>query len=125
VLTAWSGASIVTGTALLAAGRTPFVRAVGIQALAWGAIDGAIAAFAWKGVHDDARRVEDAAHWDEKRKKLRTIVAVNVALDVLYVAAGAALLAWGKKDEVRGAGAGILPQGAFLLAFDAALVFGL
>lgn len=60
-----------------------------------------------------------------ERRKLRTVLAVNVALDVLYVGVGAALARYGQREEVRGAGVGILPQGAFLLVFDSAFLLSL
>lgn len=119
-LALWSGASVTTGALLWSLGRTPFVRAFGVQQLAWGAIDGAITAFSFRGLSQDRARHEPAAHWQHERDRLRTILAINVALDVAYVAVGAGLLRHGRRDTVRGAGAGVLPQGAFLLVFDSA-----
>lgn len=125
VLGGWAAVSVGTGAGLWALGRTPFVRAVGVQQVAWGAIDGAIAAFSYRGILRDRGRIEPAAYWEQERRKLRTILAVNMALDLVYVAVGAALWRWGKSEQVRGAGAGVIPQGAFLLAFDSAFLFSL
>lgn len=61
--------------------------------------------------------------WRADRASLHRIFAINVVLDVLYVAAGTSLVLFGKSDELRGAGAGVLAQGTFLLGFDAAGTF--
>jgi len=125
VLGGWSVVSLGAGAGLLASGRTPFVRAIGVQQLAWGAIDGAIAAFSYRGIVADRARSEPGAYWQRERGKLSTVLAINVALDVLYVVVGASLWKFGKSDRVRGAGAGVIPQGGFLLAFDGAFLLSL
>jgi hypothetical protein len=125
VLGGWALLSVGTGAGLWALGRTPFVRAMGVQQVAWGGIDGLIAGLSYRGILADRRRSEPPAYWAQERSKLRTILGVNVALDVAYLAVGASLLAFGRRESVRGAGAGILPQGAFLLVFDSAFLLSL
>ena len=125
VLGGWALLSVGTGAGLWALGRTPAVRAAGVQQVAWGGIDGLIAGLSYRGILADRRRTEPLEHWQRERQKLRTILGVNVALDVAYLAVGASLLAFGKRESVRGAGAGILPQGAFLLVFDSAFLLSL
>ncbi|RYE84697.1 MAG: hypothetical protein EOO75_17810 [Myxococcales bacterium] len=98
------------------------MRAVGVQQVVWGAIDLTIAGLSYRGIRADRGKREPLAHWEHERRKLRTILAVNVALDVLYVAAGVALARLGRREAVRGAGVGIVPQGAFLLVFDSAFL---
>lgn len=52
-------------------------------------------------------------------RRTAAVFALNVGLDVLYVAAGAAAWALSDGDRgVRGAGIASLAQGAFLLGFD-------
>ena len=104
VLGAWAAASVVTGAVLTASPRT---RGFGRQTLTWGAVDGAIA---WVG----ARR--RAAKGPTDPARLRTVLLVNVGLDVGYLAAAAWLL---RDGRWRGDGAAVAVQGGFLLALDA------
>jgi hypothetical protein len=46
------------------------------------------------------------------------VFAANAGLDVLAVADGAALWAWGPTVTARGTGAGFVMQGGFLVGFD-------
>lgn len=124
-LASWGVGSMATGAALWSTGRTPFVRAFGVQQLAWGAVDLTIAALSYRGIRSDRTLHEPPAYWERERRKLRTVLAVNVALDVLYVGAGAALARYGRTEAVRGAGVGIVPQGAFLFVFDSAFLLSL
>ena len=106
----WSVLSIAAGGAGLALSADPFARAVATQAVAWGAIDGGIAAFGalQPGTIDDpARRQEDLAR----------LFGINALLDVGYLALGA-WLASSDRLEQRGHGTGVLIQGLFLLVLD-------
>jgi hypothetical protein len=109
VLLGWSGASIAGGTAMTVTGNS-FVRGVGIQSVAWGAIDMGIALYA--GSADNVLGIDLT-----KKKGLYDLFFINFLLDILYMGAGTALWVWGK-DEWKGHGAGILLQGGFLFAFD-------
>lgn len=125
MLAGWAAASMASGALLWAtAGKDDYTRAVGIQTLAWGAVDGAIAGFG--GIHAHRQRSSDkpAAHWEAEEKKMRRVFLINAGLDLLYIGAGAALMRFGKTDFVRGTGAGIALQGGFLLAFDTAFGLG-
>jgi hypothetical protein len=60
----------------------------------------------------------------QHRRTMRTYL-VNGVLDVVYVAAGAATIAIGQRrgsDRVQGYGQAIAFQGAFLFAFDTAML---
>jgi hypothetical protein len=118
-LGAWALASLLVGFGLVAWGD-PFGRAVGLQFLIWGAVDLAIA-----GVGDRDRRRKLAAGAGRDRvasaaetRRLRRLLWINAGLDVLYVAVGAGLVAFGAGPVVDGHGAGVLVQGGFLLLFD-------
>lgn len=100
-LAAWSATSVVGGAALWAAGRTDTQRHFGRQTLAWGMVDAAIAAWG-------------ASRPDPDVERLRTILLVNCVADVGYLGLGAAAMRRG----LRGDGAAIVVQGAFLLALD-------
>lgn len=111
---AWGAANVVGGSVLAASGRGPGISAFGQQSAAWGAINLAIAGFGF---------------WRSRRKptdlpRLRTILLVNAALDVGYMAVGAGLMASVKgrtdphAEARRGHGAAIIVQGAGLGAID-------
>ncbi len=125
-LAAWALLSLAAGAAAAILGP-PFWRAVGIQFLVWGAIDLAIAA---AGARDLRRKLaagaaDDPAAAERERRRLRRLLLVNAGLDVGYLAVGAALTGFGAGPIRAGHGAGVLVQGAFLLAFDAGHAAGL
>lgn len=96
-LGAWAAGSVVAG-ALLRRRAPGFAR----QTAAWGAVDGAIAAYGALTPPTDPVR-------------LRKVLLVNAALDVGYLAAGAWLV---RDGRWRGDGLAVLVQGAFLLWLD-------
>ena len=100
----WAVGSVLLGSALSVAPRT---RGFGRQTAAWGAVDGAIALVG-------ARRQAAGRTTDPRR--LRRVLRVSAALDVGYLAAGAALA---RRPRWRGDGLAVLVQGAFLLVLDA------
>jgi hypothetical protein len=110
LLGAWAVASVVVG-GLLA--LRPASRGFGRQTAAWGVVDGAIAVVG-------ARR--RAARGPTEPHRLRRVLLVNAGLDVGYLAVGAVLLRTrgGRGRDLRGDGAAVLVQGAFLLVLDAA-----
>jgi hypothetical protein len=109
------GASGVgVGTVLALGGRTAGQRSFGQQTAAWGAIDLAIA-----GLGAARRPAPPTA------ERLRTVLLVNAALDVAYVAAGAhvayhrpSLRGRVEPDQALGHGAAVVVQGALLFALD-------
>jgi hypothetical protein len=104
----------------------PFVeywRGMGIQFLAWGGIDLAIAVFgALVTRRRKARLTPDEllSTQPKERASLAKILWINTGLDVLYVAGGLALLlTLGATDPFwRGGGWGVITQGGFLFVFD-------
>lgn len=116
-LAAWSAGSVLVGTALLTnPSSDPMARYAGVQSIAWGAIDGAIAGFGLWGAQKSV--AAGGAGWIDERRSMAKIFFINAALDVAYIAVGAALWSFGKTPALRGSGAGIVPQGGFLLLFD-------
>ncbi|MDI1484210.1 hypothetical protein [Polyangium sp. y55x31] len=124
VLTSWAVASIATGAALWATAGDDYTRSIGIQNVAWGAVDGVIAGFGYRGLAKQSGLDKPLSYWQAEDRKARTIFLVNAGLDVLYVTAGALMVGFGKNDWVRGAGAGVALQGSFLFAFDTAMGLG-
>jgi len=123
-LVAWGAGSVLAGSAILAllalgaarrgaGGRSPLLSHFAIQTAAWGAIDLALAALAWRDLAP--RDVGGATRLDR-------LLWLNTGLDVGYVAVGVtlALTGWllGRRLAPVGAGLGVVLQGAALLLLD-------
>jgi len=117
-LALWGALSVLAGTGLWALVasrglRSPLLRHFAIQNLAWGAIDLAICAVAWRGL-----RLRDLAG----AIALDRFIWFNIGLDVGYVAVGAtlALVGWrlARSLGLVGAGIGVGVQGAALIVLD-------
>lgn len=128
-LLGWGVGSVVVGAGL-ATDTQSTVRQIGVQAVAWGAID---AGLAWNGRRSARVRQHESPAETAKRRpiaeeigRFRTIIAVNTGLDVLYVLGGLWLAqSSGKRKNRRGTGLGIAIQGLFLLCFDGYLTWQL
>ena len=106
----WAVGSVVAGALLSVPPRT---RGFGRQTLAWGAVDGALAAVG-------ARR--RAARGPTDARRLRRVLLLNAGLDVGYLVVGAWLVRDGRWP---GDGAAVLVQGTFLLVLDGAAAHAL
>ena len=128
LLSVWAAGSVIKGTAIALigrrTGRKQWVR-FGRQTAMWGAVDALIAG---AGALSRSRRGElTQEQVDAEARKLRTLLLLNAAADVLYVAGGAHIAFHAKPGPPektsfrmgRGDGLAILIQGAFLLALDA------
>ena len=128
LLTVWAAGSVIKGTAIALigkrTGRKQWMR-FGRQTAMWGAVDALIAG---AGALSRSRRGElTQEQVDAEARKLRTLLLINAAADVLYVAGGARIAFHAKPGPPektsfrmgRGDGLAILIQGAFLLALDA------
>lgn len=121
----WSALSVLAGIVLILVGGTyisdlPFARGMGIQFIAWGLVDAAIAqGGAWLA---ERRRGNRPVSENDEREaaRLRRLLLVNTGLDVLYVTGGLGLaFTLGARDPGwHGHGWGIVVQGAFLFVFD-------
>ncbi len=108
----------------LATAKTPVLRHVGIQAVVWGAIDAALAYSGPENARNKLQQGTTDAEQQEEAQRFQRIVAINAALDVLYVLGGSLLVRRAGSNEARrGAGIGIIIQGAFLLVYDGVLVW--
>jgi hypothetical protein len=121
-LALWAIACVLGGTLLLAWLTVrrlvaPLLQHFAIQTAAWGAVNGVIAVWAWRGL-----ALRDYA----KAQHLVNILWLNTGLDVGYAAVGTtlALLAWrwGPKPGVLGAGVAIVVQGVALALLDLRLI---
>jgi carboxylesterase len=121
----WSALSVLLGIAAILFGGTyildlPFVRGVGIQAIVWGLIDAGVAQ-GGQWLADRRRGDRRLTENDEpEARRLRRLLLINAALDVIYVGGGVILARTLGVDDPgwRGHGWGIVVQGVFLFCFD-------
>jgi carboxylesterase len=115
----WAGANILVGVglALFGEGLWPIF---GLVSIVWGVVNGLIALFGLRkaGQHlfePSTNEVEVA-----EAARIRKILWINNALDVVYVAGGTAILYFLGRESLfwRGVGWGTILQGAFLFGFD-------
>ena len=120
-LLAWGATSLLAGTAIgafLTAGRreSALLKHFAIQTAAWGAIDIAICAVAWRSLA--LRDLAGAVRLDR-------FIWLNIGLDAGYVMVGVTLAVVGwrlsRSLGLVGAGIGVLVQGVALLVLDLAL----
>ena len=133
LLTAWAVGSVIKGTAIALlgkrTGRKQWMR-FGRQTAMWGAVDGLIAG---AGALSRSRRGElTPEQVDAEVRKLRRLLLINAAADVVYIAGGAHIAFHAKPGRIdpptpettsfrmgRGDGIAMIIQGAFLLVLDA------
>lgn len=118
----WAGVCLLGGTATLAWLRVrtidaPMLRHFAIQTAAWGAVNAAIVAWAWRGLaYRDFAKAQSLVH----------ILWLNTGLDVGYAAVGATLVIlgwrWGRRFGAIGAGFGVVVQGLALALLDLRLI---
>ena len=115
----WAILSILTGLFLWISG-SPFWHGFGLQAAAWGVVDGAIALFGLRGLTQKLTAALDREETSQRARWLRRILVLNAGLDVLYIIGGLVLAhTIGRTQPFQaGMGWGIVLQGAFLLVFD-------
>ena len=125
LLSVWAAGSVIKGGAIALIGKATGRRqwmTFGRQTAMWGAVDALIAG---AGALSRSRRGElTQDEVDAEARKLRNLLLVNAAADVVYIAGGAHIAVRAGKDGTsfrmtRGDGLAILIQGAFLLALDA------
>ncbi|HPV73423.1 MAG: hypothetical protein IPF87_13430 [Gemmatimonadetes bacterium] len=120
-LALWGAMSVVAGSAILALlsvrrVRSPLLQHFAIQTAAWGAVDLAICAAAWRGL--TLRDLTGAVALDR-------FLWFNIGLDVGYVAVGVTLAVVGwrltRSLALIGAGIGVIVQGIALALLDLVL----
>ena len=107
------------GTGMLIFGA-PFWQGFGLTALSWGLINALLASAILEKVKTHLGRPSSYNTEDLEAIRLRKILWRSNALDVLYAAAGVALLFFLEPDLPfwHGFGWGAILQGIFLFAFD-------
>lgn len=106
-LLTWSIASIIIGIVLLFSFQFTLFGGIGLQAIIWGIIDAAIAAFIL--FKQKVQSVEQIAK----------TVSVNIYLDIIYQIVGViVIVVYFQNPYLMGNGIGVIIQGFFLLLLD-------
>lgn len=134
VLLGWGVVNVVAGATVAAAGRDePTLLGGGVTAATWGLVNGLLSLFLFDLSGARARDIDEGRHGeltDPERVREQAVVdqlrsgqifALNLGLDVFYIAAGVLgyLLARAEnEDALAAAGLVSAGQGVFLLGFD-------
>ncbi len=116
----WSAISVTSGVLLIFSDGI-FWRDFGIQAVAWGLVDAAIAIFGYWTTRRKPPETRQARQVKiDEARKISRILWINSVLDLLYIAVGVTLVVFpgASNPSWRGHGWGIILQGGFLLLFD-------
>lgn len=124
VLLSWGIGNTIAGAALTI-GSSGLTRAIGVQALVWGAIDTAVATFGQCSARNHAVTARSglfgARHIHDRARHFSMLLAIQVVADVAYVLAGSFIAAKWDHPWLRGTGIGLTIQGSALLLYDATM----
>ena len=124
ILGSWAGANLIGGTTGALLAETPEGRTFHASNALWNTVNLGLAvggALGWK----KRATAPDLETLRKRHRGLRTALAVNIGLDVLYVASGVALWAVGGESNgvpLQPMGQALALQGGFLLGFDTAFL---
>lgn len=136
VLMGWALANVAAGAVIAGVGRDdPFWLSNGLMSAGWGLVNGLLAIPLIDPGGNRRRKIERGVFRDATEPsaialegygaelKSGQVFALNLGLDVFYVATGVLLMLLGSEiddEAVRGAGASVIGQGIFLFGFDVA-----
>ncbi len=124
MLLAW-GIGNVAGGALLTTRKSSVTKAIGVQAIAWGAVDSAVALYAGCIARRHATSARSgmygARHVQQRARRFEHLLAVQTGADILYVTLGAVFASRTRSPWLKGTAIGVMIQGTALLLYDAAL----
>ena len=121
VLLGWGLVNVAAGAAIAAS--SPGYRDFGYMTAGWGLVNAGIAAFSlYSGPPFDPASVTISEYLRDEQLFNR-ILAINSGLNVAYIGVGASMARWGSSSRIRQFGSAIIIQGAFLMAFDAFLLW--
>jgi hypothetical protein len=125
LLLAWGVGNVAAGSAL-ALRSSGVTRAIGVQAMAWGAVDSAVALYggciARRHAASARGGLYGARHIQQRARHFEHLLAIQTCADVLYVSLGALVAARSQRPWVQGTAIGVLIQGGALMLYDAGLV---
>lgn len=121
ILLGWGLSSLTAGATFAAAGNKSY-RDFALMNAGWGAVNAGIAAFALAGAdtYTAATGFETILR-DEQF--FNRILAINSGLNVAYLSVGFSMNYLGQSSRTQQFGAAVMLQGAFLMAFDAWLLW--
>ena len=125
LLLGWGLLSVIAGLGVQFVTK-PFWKQFALQALAWGAIDAALAIFGLRSANRKEKRYKQGILGPaDERKEARgfhRILLINVVLDVGYMLGGIWVMQRFKaRSDRQGMGASITLQGLWLFLFDSLL----
>lgn len=128
LLLAWGVGNVGAGS-ILALRSSGIKRAIGVQAIAWGLVDSAVALYAGCIARRHATSARSgmfgARHVQQRARRFEHLLAVQTGADIFYITAGAIVAARSRSAWIQGTAIGVLIQGGALLLYDTALVLRL
>jgi Family of unknown function (DUF6992) len=125
MLLAWGIGNAAAG-AVLASRSSGIKRAIGVQAVAWGLVDSAVAIYAGCIARRHATSARSgmfaARHIQQRARRFEHLLALQTAADIAYVTAGAIVAYRSRSPWIQGTAIGVLIQGGALLVYDSGLV---
>ncbi len=123
VLEGWGAANIAAGGSGYFLAKSDEWKYFHAMNFTWGVVNTSIAMIGFRGVRRQAAAKFNPQDAYKNYVVTRKIYLVNIGLDAVYIAGGAGLMQYGKKDKAnpaleKGFGESILMQGVFLLVFD-------
>lgn len=124
LLLSWGVGNVAAGS-VVALTQSGIPRAIGVQAVAWGAVDAAVALYAQCVARNHAvsarAGILGARHIQARAQRFGSLLAINSGADVFYVLAGSLVAAKSSSDWVKGTAIGVVIQGGVLLLYDLGL----
>lgn len=120
ILLSWGLGSIAGGAALGYANKD--YRDFALMNAGWGAVNAGIAGFALAGA-DTYTATTSLQTILQDEQFFNRILAINSGLNVAYVSVGFSMNYLGQSSRTRQFGSAVMVQGAFLMAFDAWLLW--
>lgn len=128
MLLAWGIGNVAAG-GVLALRSNGIKRAIGVQAVAWGLVDSAVAIYAGCIARRHATSARSgmfaARHIQQRARRFEHLLALQTAADIIYVTVGAFIARRSRTPWIRGTAIGVVIQGGALLLYDAGLVMRL
>ncbi|MFW6347887.1 MAG: DUF6992 family protein, partial [Cyclonatronaceae bacterium] len=121
ILLSWGLGSLAAGSGVALSGTEKY-QDFALMNAGWGAVNAGIAAFALAGADSyTAATSFETVLKDEQF--FNRILAINSGLNVAYVSVGFSMNYLGQSSRTRQFGSAVMLQGAFLMAFDAWLLW--
>lgn len=125
LLLSWGVGNVIAGAAVAIA-KPGIPRAIGVQAVIWGAIDSAVALYAQCSSRRHAMSARSgiygARHIQWRARRFEHLLAIQTGADIVYIVVGSIAASKSKSPWARGTAIGVIVQGSALLIYDIGLV---